>query len=375
VRIAWITPSVALGGSERSLVEGAFALSDRGHDVHVIADRRGWLSDELKGAAEFHVRAQNPWVRRTGGARTSVRWLLYDLLVARREVAELVRDLGADVVITNTITTPVGALAARAARCPHAWYLKEFGRRDHSIRFMLGRRTSILLVNRLSEMVMVNSRALLEHFCQFIPKEKMRLVYSAVVTPRVRVPSRSRPGFRLILVGNRGAGKGQRDAIEAVALLAERGVRVELDLVGGTPAQDHEAGLRALARSRSVDDRVRFLPPDPDLYDRIAGADIALTCSRGEGLGRVTLEAMKLGTAVIGAADGGTEDLIRDGWNGYLYPPGDAGALAARIERLRGDKSTMQAMSGRAEEWARRNFTLARHGRELEAALVDARRH
>ena len=379
MRIAWITPKATPGGSERSLVEGAAALSDRGHDVHVIAPERGWLGDQLEGVAEVHARAQNPWLRDSRGLRTSVRWLLYDLLVARREVAELVRHLGVDVVITNTITTPVGALAARAARCPHAWYIKEFGRRDHGIRFALGRRPSIAIVGPLSNVVMVNSRALLQHFSHFIPTEKMRLVYSAVVTPQAGVSNRSRPGFRLILIGNRVAGKGQRDAIEAVAILARRGLKVELDLVGGSPAPDgwpdYESQMRALARSRSVDDRVHFLPPDPEPHERIAGAAIALTCSRGEGLGRVTLEAMKLGTAVIGAADGGTQDLIRDGWNGFLYPPGDAHALAARIHDLYSDDSARRAMSGRAEQWAHRTFTLARHGHDLEAALAAAQGH
>jgi glycosyltransferase involved in cell wall biosynthesis len=380
VRISWVTPTVALGGSERSLVEGAIALSSRGHEVHVIAPQRGWLSDELEGVAEFHVRAQNPWVHRSGGTRIAARWLLYDLVVARREIAGLIRDLGTDVVLTNTITTPAGALAARSARCPHVWYVKEFGRRDHSIRFMLGRRPSIKVVDHLSKVVIVNSRALLEHFSQFIPRDKLRLVYSAVVTPRVRVPSESRPVFRLLVVGNKVAGKGQRDAIEAVALLARRGLRVELDLVGRTvgsngSAPDYESQLRALARSRNVDDRIRFLPSDPEPYDRIAGADVALICSRGEGLGRVTIEAMKLGTAVIGAADGGTEELVRDGWNGFLYPPGDVGALAARIESLHGDETARRIMSRRAQDWAHRNFTSARHGRELEAALVAAQRH
>jgi glycosyltransferase involved in cell wall biosynthesis len=49
---------------------------------------------------------------------------------------------------------------------------------------------------------------------------------------------------------------------------------------------------------------------------------------RGEGFGRVTVEAMKVGRPVVGANGGGTVELIRDGWNGLFYRLGDAVDLA-----------------------------------------------
>jgi glycosyltransferase involved in cell wall biosynthesis len=50
-----------------------------------------------------------------------------------------------------------------------------------------------------------------------------------------------------------------------------------------------------------------------------------------EGLGVVLLEAMSYARPVIASAAGGIVDIVRDGRNGFLVPPGDAGALAGAI--------------------------------------------
>jgi glycosyltransferase involved in cell wall biosynthesis len=46
------------------------------------------------------------------------------------------------------------------------------------------------------------------------------------------------------------------------------------------------------------------------------------------------VEALAVGTPVIATAVGGVAEVVRDGENGLLVPPGDVGALAAAIDRL-----------------------------------------
>jgi len=57
--------------------------------------------------------------------------------------------------------------------------------------------------------------------------------------------------------------------------------------------------------------------------------------SFAEGFGKVFLEAMARGLAVVATAQGGARDLVRDGENGLLAPVGDAVGLAAQVRRLR----------------------------------------
>ena len=46
---------------------------------------------------------------------------------------------------------------------------------------------------------------------------------------------------------------------------------------------------------------------------------VLLMCSRAEGFGRVTVEAMANGIPVMGYNSGGTAELVKDGYNGYLF--------------------------------------------------------
>jgi glycosyltransferase involved in cell wall biosynthesis len=57
-----------------------------------------------------------------------------------------------------------------------------------------------------------------------------------------------------------------------------------------------------------------------------------------EGLGVVLLEAMASGVPAIGSNTGGIPDIIEDGVNGLLVPPGDPDALAEAIIRILEDQ-------------------------------------
>lgn len=49
------------------------------------------------------------------------------------------------------------------------------------------------------------------------------------------------------------------------------------------------------------------------------GMSVLLMCSRAEGFGRVTVEAMAKGIPVLGYRSGGTAELVIDGYNGYSF--------------------------------------------------------
>ena len=75
--------------------------------------------------------------------------------------------------------------------------------------------------------------------------------------------------------------------------------------------------------------------------------------SHYEMFGMVALEAMAMGTPVIGSEVGGLAYGVRDGYNGYLTPPRNANALARRIADLLNDQPLRQHMSRHATYYAR----------------------
>jgi glycosyltransferase involved in cell wall biosynthesis len=369
VRILCLSHSGGVGGAERCLVEAIDSLAERGHEVHVVLPEDGPLRQSLTSAAGVKVCWSNRWV--TGPVPPLLvrgRWLMYNALDASRAIADLARRIDADLLLTNTLLMPAGAFAARRAGLPHVWFLHEFGIEDHELAFHFRRRPTLALMSRLTDLFLVNSAALRRHFAQWLPSERLRQIHYAVDVPK-DVPSEKHGGrFRLVLVGHLHRGKGQHDAIAAVGRLSREGFDVELDLVGsGSP--EYSRRLRNLAGDMGVEDRVHFVEFRQNPLGLVAGADVALMCSRSEALGRVTVEAMKLGLPVVGGAAGATPELVRDGWNGLLYEPGDVEALSDRIKLLYNDRAESSAMGRRGQAWAMETFNREVYGSELEDAF------
>jgi len=72
--------------------------------------------------------------------------------------------------------------------------------------------------------------------------------------------------------------------------------------------------------------------------------------SRTEGHPKVLLEAMACARPCIASAVGGNLAIVEDGVTGLLFPAGDAGALADRVERLLRDRTLGAALGARARQ-------------------------
>jgi hypothetical protein len=118
---------------------------------------------------------------------------------------------------------------------------------------------------------------------------------------------------------------------------------------------------------------VRFLGYRENPYPVINEADIVLVCSRAEAFGRVAVEAMLLKKPVIGTNAGGTTELIRDGFNGFLYQGGQPRQLADRIEHLLDHEELIPQLGANGQAFARENFAGKRYGRSVVEQLEGVR--
>ncbi|HEX2092013.1 MAG TPA: glycosyltransferase family 4 protein [Longimicrobiaceae bacterium] len=147
--------------------------------------------------------------------------------------------------------------------------------------------------------------------------------------------------FELLFVGRLVERKGVHVLLDALGRIdASRPVR--LRVVGDGPAR---GVLEERAERLGVVGRVVFegFVSTEELAERFAACDAfvlpAVWDAKGdtEGLGVVLLEAMTYGKPVIASAAGGIVDIVRDGCNGFLVPPGDPDALAGAITACMAD--------------------------------------
>lgn len=144
--------------------------------------------------------------------------------------------------------------------------------------------------------------------------------------------------------------KGLHHLLPAFAQLGH--AQSALHLVGKAENRDYAAALQEQAQSLGIVERVHFhgAVSQSELAECFASARVMVLPSLSEGLGRVIIEAMLLGTPVIGSRVGGIPDLIVDGETGLLVDAGDESALAAALQRI--FAINPQAMGARARAFA-----------------------
>lgn len=181
-----------------------------------------------------------------------------------------------------------------------------------------------------------------------------------------------RSGLRLLTVARLVAVEGYKGVdrvIQALPKVAEQVPGVQYDVVGDG---NDRPRLEALARECGVADRVFFRGrvSEAELVERYCEADVFVMPSRSEGFGIVYLEAMRYGSPVIAALEGGAPEVVVDGETGFLVGYDDVDALADRLALLLRDSGLRLRMGEAGRRRVREHFTFDRFHRRLSAILA-----
>lgn len=180
--------------------------------------------------------------------------------------------------------------------------------------------------------------------------------------------------FALLFVGTLGEHKGVHTTIEAMGVLSpEERQRFHLTILGsGHP--HYEARLHNLVKEHRLEESITFHPPIPrsELPDFLGNYQVLLLPSIWEEpLARIMQEGLASGMVVIGAATGGTTEIIRHDENGLLFPAADASALAACLRILLTDSTIALRLATAGRQTAIEQFALPRMVDEIESYLVE----
>lgn len=172
---------------------------------------------------------------------------------------------------------------------------------------------------------------------QLIQPERIHLIRGSGVNTEFFRPAQQRQGgtFTVLLAARLLREKGIQDYADAAALLAaSRAGEMKFLLAGtadpGNPSSFSEADIAQLRAAG----KVTVLGHVADMRQLLGGIDLMVLPSRGEGLPRSLLEAAAMGLPLVATDVPGCREIVENGVNGFLVPPGDAAALAAKIELL-----------------------------------------
>ena len=145
------------------------------------------------------------------------------------------------------------------------------------------------------------------------------------------------------------ANKNHEMILRAFAALAADFPEVRLVIYGNGECREP---LIKLSEQLGLSERISLPGAVSDVADKIYRSSAFVLSSYSEGMPNTLIEAMCMGLPVISTdcPCGGPADLIEDGVNGYLIPPGDGKALEERLRILLSDREKAEKMGRNASK-------------------------
>lgn len=187
--------------------------------------------------------------------------------------------------------------------------------------------------------------------------------------PQLASPVVSR-GVEILFVGRLEPRKGVDVFLAASRLVSARHPDVHFTVVGDASQTVDGMTYPQRFEEEGPLSAVTFLGEvsDAELDDLYSRCSLFAAPSRFESFGLILVEAMMRAKPVIGSDVGGIREIVEDGGNGFLVPPGDADALADAMERLIESPALRMRFGARSRELYDREY-------RVDVMLERAERH
>lgn len=116
--------------------------------------------------------------------------------------------------------------------------------------------------------------------------------------------------------------------------------------------------MKEYAHDKGVESYIDFLGFRKDIGELIALSDIGISASRQEGLGLNLAEEMFAGLPVVASEDRGHKEIVKDGYNGFMYAQMDHDGFVSAVCKLYRNPELRKQMGENAKNYIQQ-FSLA----------------
>lgn len=166
------------------------------------------------------------------------------------------------------------------------------------------------------------------------------------------------PGPVIMLPGRLTKWKGQDVFIDALAQIKD--IPFLALMVGDD--EDNPSFTRKLQdkiNNYNLQEKVKLVGHCPDMAPALLIADVVVSASstQPEAFGKVAIEAMAMGKAVIATRHGGSLETVKESETGWLVEPANSSDLAGLLKKVLNNPDTLKVAGDKGRDWVLRNFT------------------
>ncbi|MGN6214225.1 glycosyltransferase family 4 protein [Parafilimonas sp.] len=375
-KIIFVTHYVELYGANRSLLDLIDGLCASGiNDMVVIVPFYGKIIEALKQRSiPFHIipfKTEIQYPAEKNNLFKSAAKFLYNWGLVLRHKKSL-KSNKKTIIHTNSSATFIGAYFSYWLRLPHVWHLREFGWEDYKFKYNFGKRYFNYWLSKASAAVAI-SNAIYETRLKNCSVPIKKVIYNGVIFLNevnkkklhfeIRESIETDKKYAFGIIGLINEEKGQFEAIKAFNLLHKKH-RNTILFIAGKGKENYLQFLSKKSSEYGLQESLQFSGYVEKPFEFYKQINCLLMCSKNEGLGRVTIEAMSLGIPVIGYNAGGTQEIIVHNYNGLLYKNG-AEELSFMMEKLTNDKILVNKLSKNAFKTVEDVFTIDKYATEI----------
>lgn len=346
------------GGAQRCLLDLIKGIKNKYPqcNIYIVFPAKGDFIELLEPYISGYTIIKQPWWLVTSTSKKRFE-LFLRILKYSRKVLTYLNQIQPDVVVTNTIMSPVMAIAAKLGGYKHLWFIHEIPIQTGFYTFVLKEKMIMRLVDKTASKILVVSDSAMNYYRQFIIKKDV--LWKIEVTVGIDAGlfvKEDNSRLTMLFMGNFDTNKNQEEAVHVCRLLKERGVDFYLYLVGATEGNSYVKFICELIKKFQLENNVSVEGFANDVMSYYNKADVLLLCSATEAKPRVVIEAQKIGIPVVATDIEAHRELIKNGYNGVLYKRGNIEEMADAIQKLDDDRlrkvmseNALSAMKGRYE--------------------------
>ncbi|GLU44899.1 glycosyltransferase family 4 protein [Allomuricauda sp. NBRC 101325] len=329
-----ITLSEPIGGAQMVLFNNTEAMVKNGHEVHVIVGQKGTLTKRLE---ELSVKVTCiPNLKREISPKND--------FACYKDMRNLFKSENPDIVISHSSKAGILCrLACHNTGTPniftvHGWSftpgVKGVKRYFYlAIEKIMGKFSDHLITVSKFDYTLGSKH-------NIVPESRMSVIYNG--SPdflKSEEKSRHEKPLTLLMTARFSYQKDHLTLFKALQQLKEAPIHV--DLVGNGDLFEE---FVSRAKEMGIDHMITFHGESNDIPSFLNKSDIFVLTSRFEGLPLSICEAMSVGIPIVASDVGGVNEMVKDGYNGFLIPKEDPIYLTKKLKAIIEDDELRKSM-------------------------------